>query len=212
MAKENKAMHTYETCKDEAELLLAPYAERLAEKGVQIRISRRYFRTKVMERLGVDFTGIGAITDDLLRAEARKREKEKGYHYQRNQYRCLILSLCPIERGVLSDNQCKEYAFVIWKKERAYIGDKPVESVAGEEKWRTKVEKRLQKICDKAERYAPEKVCKDTLWDACRYVSSTKYGYKTTILGKDRSWIDLGMFLGALALALAVSLIVDIGW
>lgn len=191
--------------KAQVQELAAPYAETLAQRGVELRVSKRYFEMPVTERM------ISGIRGEIDRAKARKREKENGYHHQRNTYYCLIVSLVPADGGVRKD-RCKDYAFVLRKRERGYIGDPPVESAAEGEKLLAKIERRIQKICRKAEKHTAQKVCTDTLWDALRYVCSAKYAYKDPILGKDRTWFELGLILGIAVLIFAVAICGEIIW
>ena len=186
--------------------MVARYADRLAQQGVEIRISKRYFKVPVREWL----SGHGLL-EEIDRAKAHKREKERGYHYQKNTYHCLLLTLAPINGSVRKD-RCKDYGFILRKKERAFIGDVPVETIADGEKLLAKIEKRVQKICRQAEKRTPQKVCGDTLWDALRYVCSAKYVYKDPILGRDRLWFELGLALGIAVLILAVAICGEIVW
>lgn len=191
--------------KTQVQNLVASYAEELAQRGVELRVSKRYFEVPVGERI------ISGILGEIDRAKARKREKENGYHHQRNKYYCLIVSLIPID-GCLRKDRCKEYAFILRKRERGYIGDTPVESMAEEDKLLEKIERRIQRICRKAEKRTVQKLCGDTLWDALRYVCSAKYVYKDPILGKDRTWFELGLILFVAVLVLVVTTCGEIFW
>lgn len=188
-----------------AQKVVAQYAEELAQRGVELRVSKRYFEVPVGERC---FNG---LLGEIDRIKARKREKENKYHYQRNKYYCLILSLIPTD-GCVRKDRCKEYAFVLRKRERGYIGESPVESMAEEEKLLAKIERRIQRICHQTEKRTAQKVCGDTLWDALRYVCSAKYAYKDPILGKDRAWFEMGLIVGAFALLIAGVICGEIMW
>lgn len=191
--------------KTQVQKLVASYAEKLAQHGVELRVSKRYFEVPVTERM------MNGIAGEIDRIKARKREKENGYHHQRNKYYCLLLSLVPTEGGVRKD-RCKDYAFILRKRDRGYIGDPPVESMADEEKLLAKIERKIRRICRQAERRTAQRVCVDTLWDALRYVCSGKYGYKDLILGKDRMWFELGLFIAVAVLVLAIAICGQIFW
>ena len=191
--------------KTQVQNLVASYAEELAQRGVELRVSKRYFEVPVGERM------MRGIAGEIDRIKARKREKENGYHHQRNKYYCLLLSLVPTD-GCLRKDRCKEYAFILRKRERGYIGDTPVESMAEEDKLLEKIERRIQRICRKAEKRTAQKLCGDTLWDALRYVCSAKYVYKDPILGKDRTWFELGLILVVAVLVLVVTTCGEIFW
>ena len=178
--------------------LVAQYEEQLSVNGITIQVSKRYFETEVQETSST--CPDSSIMNAIEQAINQKREKEKGYHYQRNKFHCIILTVCPVDKGLVKKEHCREYAFLLRKKWRINIGDAPIETAYQEDKVLQKIEKRIQKLLQKAEAHTPQAVCKDTWRDIFRYTTFTKYEYKTRILDKDRSmWelLDIVVFGGA---------------
>ena len=96
--------------KEKAQALIDQYSPELADKGLKILLSKRYFESEVFERSGVH--GVGAIFNSIDRARDHKEEKEKGYNYERNRYHYFVLTVCPIEKSALRRENCREYAGV----------------------------------------------------------------------------------------------------
>ncbi len=183
--------------KSKVQAIIREYEEFLSENGVKITVSKKYFETKVSEY----FHSNSPLFNAIDAAIARKKEKEKGYHYQRNKYHCIVLSLLPVDKNLVRREYCKEYAFVLRKVERAHIGQAPERIFYEEDKVLAKIEKRIQKIIKSAEKESAQKVCKDTVCDIFRYTTLPKYAYKEKILGKDRSsWELLFLIPGILLL------------
>ncbi len=164
-----------ETWIDHVETLVSMYAPSLAEKGIVCTVSRRYFETSVISRLGSRF--------DLEWDEQREQER---FHGVPNRYRGILLRFSPIEKGLLKREWCKEYVIIVKRIDRTYRGQNPVCWEQGNEMVLVKVEKRLQRIRKQAQAHDPVFVCRDTWWDAVRYIIDAKYNYKRRILGKDR--------------------------
>lgn len=181
--------------KEKAQALIDQYSPELADKGLKILLSKRYFESEVGERSGMH--GVGAIFNSIDRARDHKEEKEKGYNYERNRYHYFVLTVCPIEKSALRRENCREYAFTLKKVERAHIGQEPRRVNYKEDKILSKIEKRILKILKKAEHSLPETVCRNNILDAFRYSVHHKYEYKDRFLGKERfSWemIFLSLF------------------
>ena len=181
--------------KEKAQALIDQYSPELADKGLKILLSKRYFESEVGERSGMH--GVGAIFNSIDRARDHKEEKEKGYNYERNRYHYFVLTVCPIEKSALRRENCREYAFTLKKVERAHIGQEPRRVNYNEDKILSKIEKRIRKILKKAEQGSPETVCRNNILDAFRYSVHYKYKYKDRFLGKERfSWemIFLSLF------------------
>ena len=195
--------------RNHAQEIIDKYEKELASSGIKIEVSKRYFETNVGERYGTYSARTGVfniIFDDMARANDRKREKEKGYNYQKNQYHCLVLSLIPLEKDLVKREFCKEYAFMISKVERAHIGEKP-RKVAYEKRLLSKIEKRILKIIKKAKKTNAKQVCEDTFYDALRYSNSKEYGYKSSFCGKSHFyWEMISMFLAVSVLAVVISI------
>ena len=177
--------------------LIDKYAPELEENGIRLVLKNRYFEKDVEERSGTP--GVNAIFNSIDRARDHKEEKEKGYFYEKNKYRMAILTVSPIEKQLVKKDDCRDYAFLLRKVERAHIGLEPRRKLYNEDKLVAKMEKRILKIRKKSKRCSAEKVCKNTLLDAFRYALSTRYEYKEIVLGKELFfWELLFAILGGL--------------
>ncbi len=182
--------------------LIDKYEEQLAANGIKITVSKHYFETKAGERYRR--TNESVILNDLFRERDRRKEKENGYRHVRNRYHCAALSVIPIQKDVVRCQSCKEYAFMLKTIEREHIGIEPTETTYEEQKILSKIEKRTQRILRKAQKYTPQKVCQDTLFDALRY-TFPHYGYKQKFLNKNRGEWELIFAISFCALALAMA-------
>ena len=194
--------------KNEVQALLQKYEGRLAEKGIVITFSQKYREEDVRERQSS--VGVGGILDTISKARDRKREN-KTYHYEKNRYHCIVLTVSPLDKSLLPLAYHRQYSFVVKKTERPHIGMEPNRKEYTEEKVLGKIERRIQKILRKAEKYPPNKVCRDTFWDAFRYMDRQSRGYKSKILGKSSDFWDMvsvGIAVGALALFLAIGYVI----
>ena len=193
--------------KTKALAIIDKYKERLESKGIKIVLSKRYVETKVEERSGGYAYAGQAIFNVIDRVNNRKKEKEKGYNFERNKYHSLVIAVIPLDKSLVSITDCREYAFVLKKVERAHIGQEPQKKSYQEEKVLAKIEKRILKILKNADESSAKEICKNTFWDACRYAHSPKYGYKTKFCGKERfNWDIIFMFL-AVAVVVAIILV-----
>ena len=176
--------------------LVDKYRGQLASKGIKIIISKRYVETEVEERSGGYANAGQAIFNIFDRVNDRKKEKENGYNFEKNKYHSIVITVIPLDKTLVSVSDCREYAFVLKKTERAHLGLEPQKKIYQEEKVLAKIEKRILRILKKADKKSVQKVCKNTFWDACRYAHSSKYAYKTEFCGKDRfTWDMIFMFL-----------------
>jgi hypothetical protein len=173
--------------KEKVQALIDKYDSELSSKGIKILLSKRYFENAVEQRSGGH--GIGGLLNSIERARDLKKEKEL-YKFQRNKYNCLVLTICPTEKGALRKDDYREYAFLLKKIERAHVGLEPRKIVYHEEKLLFKIEKQIIKILEKAEEGSARKVCQNNIIDALRYSTHTAYGYKDKFLGKDRLYWD----------------------
>ena len=180
------------------------YEERLREKGIEIAVSKHYCEASVGERDTYHTNAGVSLLTHVEKWFDKKRERSNGYHYQSNRYHSLVLTLLPIDQGIARRENCKDYAFVFRKVERAYIGEMPQHVVIEEEKVLKRVEKRICKILRKAETATPIKLYKDTPLDALRYCLLPKYRYQKRILGKDRAWWEICFCIAGILLMLAV--------
>ena len=188
--------------KEKVQSLIDKYSPKLSKNGLKIRFSKRYFETAVHERWGSHGKG-QQIFNIIDRAIDDKKEKKK-YHYQKNRYHTIVLTLMP-ENDTVPLEMCRNYAFVIKKTERAHIGEEPRKIAYKEEKLLLKIEKLLQKVVKRASNNNAEKVCKDTVFDALRYSLLVKYQYKKRILGKSATFFHSLFF--AISCVLAISLV-----
>ena len=180
--------------KEKAQALIDKYTPELSSKGLKILLSKRYFESNVSERSSGNAIG-GVILNSIDRARDHKKEKDNGYNYVKNRYHYFVLSVCPIEKNMIKREECRDYAFLLKKVERAHIGLEPRLIVAREEKVLSKIEKQILKILKKAEKRSAQKVCQNTIIDAFRYAMHPKYKYKKRFLGKGRfSWEMIFLF------------------
>ncbi len=185
--------------KDKAQALIDHYTPALTQKGLKLSLSKSFFETKVSE--GSIGTGGANIFNYIDRARNHKKEKENGYHYQNNSYHCLILTLLPDKGNTPRRHECREYAFVVQKKVRPHIGQKPHCTTYDENKILSKIEKRILKILKKADYTSVSKMCQNNFLDAFRYSMLAKYEYKKKFLGKERDFWDM-IFLAAFCILL----------
>lgn len=184
--------------------LIDTYKEQLASKGIKIVLSKRYIETEVEERSGGYANAGQAIFNILDRANDRKKEKEKGYNYEKNKYHSIIITLTPLDKTPFSAEEYREYAFLLKKVERAHLGLESQKKSYPEARVLAKIEKRILKILKIADKKSPQRLCKNSFWDAFRYAHSQKYAYKTRFCGKERfTWDMIFMFL-AVGIAAAV--------
>lgn len=187
------------------------YEERFARLGITARVTKQSFRSDVEERLGNTASHASLLTA-VERVMDHRRERKKGYHYEPNRYSVVVLSLLPSDKTLLKREDCKDYAFLLKKTERAHIGDTPEKTECRRDKVLLKIEKRLLKILEKAEGSSVLSLCRNTLWDIFRYAFSTKYGYKEAVRGKDLgTWelifsIPLGILVSALFALILVAI------
>ena len=192
--------------KDNVQALLDQYRDELAACGVAVFLSKRYVESAVQERGRSYANAAGAIFGAIDRAADRKQEIRYQYNNEPNKYHSLLLTLRPIDKTLLPREECREYAFLLRKRERPHIGVAPEDKSYSEAKIYARIEKRLQKILKRARTQPPQKVCRDTVADAFRYTLTPKYEYKQTVLGKDRLLWDILFCL--LAAASVVGLLV----
>lgn len=189
-----------EELKSKTEAIVDDYNLQFAPLGIKIVLSKKYFEIAVKERntyhpdSGVHF---------LNQIEALfNRHNERKYKNSPNNYNCIVLTVSPQDKSILPKELCKSYSFVTKKKERLHTGKAPVQVFYEDNKVLKKIEKRLYTLSKKAKGKNPEKICKDTIFDAFRYCFSKKYSYKNKILGKDRSYWDFILMIPTTVLAI----------
>ena len=108
--------------KDKALEIINNYEEQLASKGIRIILSKKYVETEVEERSGGYANAGQAVFNIIDRAGDRKKEKRKGYNFERNKYHSLVITVAPLGKNPARCENCREYAFVLKKVERAHLG------------------------------------------------------------------------------------------
>lgn len=171
---------------EKVQALVDGYDAQLAQNGICVSVSKKYFETAVHQKYAR-----GGIMRSVERKWLKKQEIKKGYHFQNNRYHCIVLTLRPVDKELLQKEECRQYAFVLQKVERAYIGEKPEKRIYEENKILGKIEKRICRILQAAQNSSPAEMCHDTWIDAIRYLTAVKYSFKNRILGKDRNTLEL---------------------
>lgn len=177
--------------KDKAQQIVERHEQQLLENGIRVSVSKKYFETVVHEK-----SHHSGILVAVERKWLRKQENKKGYHFQNNKYHCIVLTLQPADQKGLHKDRCRQYAFVLKKVERAYIGEKPELVLYEAEKVLSKIEKRICRILEDAQNRSPQEICADTWRDAARYLCAVKYSYKKSILGRDRNTLEMLLLIG----------------
>ena len=176
--------------------LISKYEEQLTAKGIKIKISKKYVETAVPETSGSYISPNSSILKILDRVLNERREKKKGYHFENNKYHSVAITVIPLDKKSVEIGECREYAFVFKKIERAHIGLEPQKITYQENRLLAKIEKRVLKILKKNNKKTAQQICQNTFWDACRYTSSPKYAYKNKFCGKEHdTWDTIFMVL-----------------
>jgi hypothetical protein len=186
-------------------VILEKYSEQLADNGIKVTVSKRYFEESVGEQ--IRHSGESIILNEIEKSLDRKREEKKGYHHIKNRYHVIVLSVIPFKKDIVRREYCRDYAFYIHKIERPHIGTEPKKFIYEEQKILSKIEKRINKLLRKTQRNTPQKVCKDNLFDAIRY-TAPRYGYKRRFLNKERADWELIFLISFGVLALVVALMI----
>lgn len=186
---------------DKVEALINEYNEELALTGIKIDVSKKFFETEVLPVHHIPARPGDVLMTEISRALDRRTEKKKGYKNQRNRYHLIILTPMPIDKDYIPKDHRKDYAYLVKKTERAYIGLKPINSVKKEKKILSRIEKRLQKIIKKAKKIGSAKFCKNSFSDAIRYSCFVAYEYKDKYFGKDRYFWKLFFMIAFAVLA-----------
>ena len=190
---------------EKVNVILEKYSEQLADNGIKVTVSKRYFEESVGEQ--IRYSGESIILNEIEKSLDRKREEKKGYHHIKNRYHVIVLSVIPFKKDIVRREYCRDYAFYIHKIERPHIGTEPKKFIYEEQKILSKIEKRINKLLRKTQRNTPQKVCKDNLFDAIRY-TAPRYGYKRRFLNKERADWELIFLISFGVLALVVALMI----
>ena len=183
---------------DEYNILLFPHS-------IRVVLSKKYCEVSVGKRDTYHPDAGIRLLNEIDAALDRK--KEQKYRFVKNRYHSLVLSITPTNKSLIPQESCKDYAFILHKIERPYIGEKPQNTVYEEDYILKNFKKKLQKILKKAQKTNISKTCKNTIFDAVRYCILPKYFYKNKILGKDRFFWDIiliiiGVLLGGILIFL----------
>ncbi len=152
------------TLLDKIKTLVDQYNKELNPYGVKCIVKRKYLESRVMSYSGSTRNPIDWILESFY-----KKKEECHFHHVPNRYKCVILSVMPIEKDVVMKNDCKCYTFVIESIEREYEGKEPKYLVRNEEKVLKLIEKRLKKLLKRAEKEPNAFWCKNNFIDKIRY-------------------------------------------
>jgi len=194
--------------KEKVYALTELYRDSLASKGIKISVSKRYFELDPRNRNILHPNPGIRIANLIQRRFDSKREARSGYNNRPNSYHCIILRFSPKEMIANKDEAGIDYAFVLQKTERAHKGIAPEKTVYNEKRTLKRIEKRILKILKEAEISTPDRLCKETVADAFRYVLSFKYSYKKKILNKDPVFWEIASLFAFAAIIFIVVLIV----
>ncbi len=194
--------------KEKALDLVEQFSEELASKGLACEISQKYFQHKVSpSSFNPNHRGLVFILSEaFLRRIKQSREKEI-FKNQPDKYYTLVLKFVPCDKALVKKPDCKEYSFLCKKITRYEAGYAPKEKDYQLDKILGKIEKRIRKTLNKAEKMSVEKICKNNLWDNFRYLNSEKYHYKKTVFGKDKNFVELVIGLIALVIFIIFAII-----
>ncbi|MBR4950046.1 MAG: hypothetical protein IKZ25_04640 [Clostridia bacterium] len=181
--------------------LLNQYNAMFIEHGIEITIHRRSF-TEDVEKF--NHYSQHSLLNLLEYVFINRKIEKKKYHHTPNRYKLLVLQVNPIKKPAKKKGY-KKYAFLVYQLSRAHQGDKPIEWKYNEQSVLGRVEKRLKKLLERAEKTTSHDWCSDTLWDALRYSFARKYRYIENYCGKSRFfWEMLWGFVFALPVLLFV--------
>ena len=195
----NKEQTDVSSSRDAAADLAEEYREALAACGLSLKISKKYFEKKPAEP-----SGISRGLLDIAELRLAEKKEAKTHKFVRDRYHAVVLRFSPSEEGLLPAELCREYAFLLKKKDRVFIGVTPKETLYDTEKVKRSLEKRLQKMIRLSQRKGAQRACRDTWRDALRYMACRAYRYKKRILGKDRYFWDTLFFVPVVLLAVLV--------
>ncbi len=109
--------------KSKAQAIIDDYNKLLFPLCVKVVLSKKYFESSVGER-NIYHPNAGISLLNRIDADLGKK-KERKYRFVKNRYHCLVLSITPTNKNLIPQESCKDYAFILHKIERPYIGEKP---------------------------------------------------------------------------------------
>ena len=178
--------------------LVDKYENKLGANGIKIIVSKKYFEVGVVEHSTHSHELFGSIDRYI------HKKKERKYNHQKNRFHCIVLTCVPIDKSINSNKEYREYAFLLSKVWRAYIGHEPKHVIYKENKILSKIEKTIQRIIKKSTDLNADEFCKNSLLDILRYTWSHKYMYKNKYCGKTRFFWNLLFGICVLALSAIV--------
>ena len=188
---------------DKIKNLVAQYENQLTEKGIGCSVSKKYFETKTP----VSSFRSGRPMEALFRHFADKRENSK-FRHQNNRKYCLVLRFYPLNKELLKESDCKEYAFVLKDISRYEEGFAPKERIFKERSIFKRIDKIIRHILKKAEKKNAAKLCKNTYIDFFKYIFLSEYGYKKSVFGIDRKAVDTVFSVIFLLVIIIIGLII----
>ncbi len=158
--------------------LVKEYNKKLEPYGIYCKVNRHNVTSPVSSlHISSD------IFDVIYNTIMKKREK-KHFHNTPNKYKVIGLCISPIENGIISKRDCKQYAYIIESIDRYEEGYTPKHKIHKTEKTFKKITKRLEKVLIKSKKETNVNWCKNNILDALRYGFGIKYNYiETNILG-----------------------------
>ena len=188
--------------KEKAQAVIDTFAEKLTENGITVTLSTRYFESIVHHRQDIADSAVY----DLIRKSADEiKERKNGYGHIRNNFRCLVLTVCPCNKGTVPKDTRREYAFLKEKVFRRHIGLAPKHILYDHDKILKKISKRIEKILKSANKNGAEAASRNNFTDLLRYTVSSKYGYKKHYFGKSRWTWEL--IIDCIAVGLTIALV-----
>lgn len=179
------------------ELLIEKYNTQLSKYNIHCDLNKRFSSIPVQNRILGHHTVLEISEDAVLTSR-----ENKHYKYAPNRYYAITLHITPVCASKKKKLDCKQYAFLLSKKERLYKGQAPREVIYNYEKIYKSIDKRLLKILAKAQNMQSFSWLSNTLLDTLRYAYCKKYGYIKTIKGKNRTF-----WLTAWSLILSIPII-----
>jgi len=194
--------------KEKALDLLGQFSEELASKGLACEISQKYSQHRISpSSFNPHHRGfLFVLFETFLRRIKQSREKEI-FKNQPDRYYTLVLKFIPCDKALVKKVDCKEYSFLCKKITRYEAGYTPKKKEYQENKILNKIEKRIRKTLNNANKMSVEKICKNDFWSNLRYLNSEKYHYKKTVFGKDKNFVELVIGLTAFAIIIIGTII-----
>ncbi len=154
---------------DRIKSLIEQYNIKFEPFGVECAVHRRSFTADVAS-YGYNSHIIHKMAESLY-----NRKEKAEFHNAPNRYKTVILSVQPLQKGIVEKSNCKRYSFVVESIERAHKGKEPKYAARNDEKLFKLIEKRLTKLLKRAGKETDVSWCKNNFIDKMRYAFSGKY-------------------------------------